>query len=75
MIQLQNVSKSFKGQLAAENLNLQVNPVMFFQTSLNSISKVYYAVYLQFRDGIQALIDKRTAVLVKEFWDDIKVDK
>ncbi len=51
------------------------NPVMFFQNSLNSISKTHYTDYQQFRDGIQTLIDKRTAVLIQELWNDTKVDK
>jgi ABC-2 type transport system permease protein len=51
------------------------NPVTFFQNKFNDISLTHYDDYQQFRDDIQALIDKRTAVLVKELWNDTKVDK
>lgn len=51
------------------------NPLTFFQNKLNQISKTDYADYQQYRNDIQAMIDKRTAVLVKELWNDTKVDK
>lgn len=51
------------------------NPVTFFQNRFNRITQTHYADYQQFRDDIQALIDKRTAILVKELWNDAKVDK
>ncbi len=51
------------------------NPLTFFQNKLNSISRTHYQDYQTYRDEIQALIDKRTSVLVKELWSDTKVDK
>lgn len=51
------------------------NPVTFFQNKLNSIAQTHYNDYQAYRDEIQALIDKRTKVLVKELWNDTKVDK
>ena len=51
------------------------NPLTFFQNKLNQISETHYEDYQQYRKEIQALIDKRTAILVKELWNDTKVDK
>lgn len=51
------------------------NPVTFFQNQLNSIAQTHYNDYQAYRDEIQAMIDKRTAVLVQELWNDTKVDK
>lgn len=51
------------------------NPVTFFQNRLNGIAQTHYNDYQQFRDGIQNFIDKQTALLVKELWNDVKVDK
>ena len=51
------------------------NPLTFFQNKLNQISETHYEDYQQYRNEIQALIDKRTAILVKEIWNDTKVDK
>jgi len=51
------------------------NPVSFFQNKLNQISQTHYNDYQAYRTEIQALIDKRAAVLVKELWNDAKVDK
>jgi len=51
------------------------NPVTFFQNKINSIAQTHYADYQRYRSDIQALIDKRTALLVKELWNDAKVDK
>jgi ABC-2 type transport system permease protein len=51
------------------------NPMSFFQNKLNRITQTHYTDYQQYRNDIQALIDKRTAVLVKELWNDAKVDK
>jgi len=51
------------------------NPVTFFQNKLNSITQTHYDDYQSFRDEIQTLIDKRTALLVHELWYDVKVDK
>jgi ABC-2 type transport system permease protein len=51
------------------------NPLTFFQNKLNLISETHYEDYQQYRNQIQAMIDKRTAVLVKELWNDVKVDK
>jgi len=51
------------------------NPVTFFQNKFNSITQTHYDDYQSFRDEIQALIDKRTALLVHELWYDVKVDK
>jgi len=51
------------------------NPITFFQNKLNGIAQTHYNNYQAYRNEIQALIDKRTAALVKELWDDVKVDK
>lgn len=51
------------------------NPVSFFQNQFNSISQTHYSDYQKYRSDIQAMIDKRTGVLVKELWNDTKVDK
>jgi len=51
------------------------NPITFFQNKLNSIAQTHYNDYQAYRNEIQALIDKRTAVLVKELWNEVKVDK
>ncbi|HHP7242646.1 MAG TPA: hypothetical protein ACFCUD_13300 [Cyclobacteriaceae bacterium] len=52
-----------------------INPVTFFQNKLNQISETHYNDYQQYRNDIQAMIDKRTVVLVKDLWNDVKVDK
>ena len=52
-----------------------INPVSMFQNQFISIARTHYDDYQNFRDEIQALIDKRTALLVKELWNDTKVDK
>jgi ABC-2 type transport system permease protein len=51
------------------------NPVTFFQNQLNSVAQTHYNDYQAYRNNIQALIDKRAAILVKELWNDTKVDK
>jgi ABC-2 type transport system permease protein len=51
------------------------NPVSFFQNKFNSITQTHYEDYQSYRNEIQALIDKRTALLVRELWNDAKVDK
>jgi len=51
------------------------NPVTFFQNKFNSITQTHYVDYQSYRNEIQALIDKRTALLVRELWNDAKVDK
>ncbi len=51
------------------------NPVSFFQNQFNGIAQTHFDDYQQYRNDIQALIDKRTAVMVKELWNDVKVDK
>lgn len=51
------------------------NPVSFFQNKLNRISQTHFDDYQNYRNEIQTLIDKRTAVLVRELWNDAKVDK
>lgn len=51
------------------------NPVSFFQNQFNEIAQTHFDDYQEYRNDIQALIDKRTALLVKELWNDVKVDK
>lgn len=51
------------------------NPLAFFQNKLNTIGETHYSDYQQYRNDIQALIDKRTAVLVEDLWNDVKVDQ
>jgi ABC-2 type transport system permease protein len=72
---IQPVEQESKGKNRFIKSTYWFNPITFFQNSMNSISKTHYADYQKFRDGIQALIDKRTAVLVQELWNDVKVDK
>ncbi|MDN3205354.1 DUF3526 domain-containing protein [Algoriphagus sediminis] len=50
------------------------NPVTFFQNKFNSIAQTNYNDYQVYRDEIQALIDKRTGVLIEDIWADVKVD-
>jgi ABC-2 type transport system permease protein len=51
------------------------NPVTFFQNRFNRIAQTHYTDYQNYRNDIQGLIDKRAAVLVRELWNDVKVDK
>jgi len=51
------------------------NPATFFQNQINGIAQTHYGDYQAHRNEIQALIDKRAALLVKEVWNDVKVDK
>jgi len=51
------------------------NPLTFSQNKLNQISETHYEDYQEYRKQIQGLIDKRTAILVKELWNDTKIDK
>ena len=51
------------------------NPMSFFQNKLNEISQTHYNNYQDYRNEIQQLIDKRIAVLIKDLWNDVEVDK
>lgn len=52
-----------------------MNPVAFFQNSLNSITKTHYNDYHDFRTGIQVKIDRQINDLVLDTWNEVKVDK
>lgn len=51
------------------------NPLSFFQNRFNSITQTHYKDYRAYRDEIQTMIDDKTALLVRELWNDTKVDK
>lgn len=51
------------------------NPVTFFQNKLNSISQNHYNDYQKYRTEIQGLVDKQIELLIREMWNDVKVDK
>ena len=50
------------------------NPLTFFQNRFNAISETHYNDYQNYRDEIQALIDKQIRVLVLDNWNEVKVD-
>ncbi|MEM7512490.1 MAG: hypothetical protein AAF388_16265 [Bacteroidota bacterium] len=51
------------------------NPLTYFQNRFNLISETHYDDYQEYRDEIQALIDKQIRTLVLDNWNAVKVDK
>lgn len=51
------------------------NPISFFQNKFNHISKTHYSDYQEYREKIQKSIDKRIDFLIRDIWNDIKVDE
>ncbi|MGH1366924.1 MAG: hypothetical protein ACRBF0_25420 [Calditrichia bacterium] len=51
------------------------NPIAFFQNRLNALSATHYLDYQGYRHEIQMLIDRQIAVMVKDIWKDVQVDK
>ncbi|MEO1655439.1 MAG: hypothetical protein AAFU64_17990, partial [Bacteroidota bacterium] len=51
------------------------NPVSFFQNRFNLVTQTHYDDYQAYRNEIQALVDQQIQVLVKDMWQDKKVDE
>ena len=57
-----------------KNLSL-INPVIFFQNKINSITQTDYYTYKQFRIRIQEKIDKQINRILLDTWNNVKVNK
>ena len=51
------------------------NPVSYFQNKFNHLSESHYTNYLNYRNDIQQLIDKRIEIMVVDIWNEVQVDK
>jgi len=51
------------------------NPIAFFQNQLNALSSTHYLDYQGYRNEIQMLIDKQIAIMVKDVWKGVQVNK
>ena len=51
------------------------NPVTYAQNQLNKTAQTHYQNYHDFRDEIQASIDKQIQIMVPDIYNVIKVDK
>ena len=51
------------------------NPITFFQNRFNRISQTHYDDYQNYRNQIQALIEKQIRVMVLDTWEEVEVDK
>ena len=56
------------------NYNI-INPIVFFQNRINSLSETHYDNYKAYRNDIQTLIDKQIDVLIEDIWSGRKVDE
>ena len=52
-----------------------INPIVFFQNRINSLSETHYDNYKAYRNDIQTLIDKQIDVLIEDIWSGRKVDE
>lgn len=51
------------------------NPVIFFQNTLNSLTKTHYNNYQNYRDEIQSMVDKQLQIMVMDTWNGVVVDQ
>lgn len=51
------------------------NPVVYFQNQFNKKTRTHYHDYQDYRDNIQASIDRQIQSLVPDTYNDVKVDK
>lgn len=52
-----------------------INPISWFQNSINSLSETDYYAYKQHREKIQELLDAKVYLLLMDGWNKIVVDK
>ena len=52
-----------------------LNPITAFQNQFNALTHTDYYAYLRYRDYIQAIIDKKIELILKDSWNKITVDK
>jgi ABC-2 type transport system permease protein len=52
-----------------------LNPVLFFQNKLNSLTGTHFLNYKAYRDTVQQAIDARIALLLSDTWSETEVDQ
>jgi len=53
----------------------QINPIMFFQNTINSLTKTDYYAYKKYRKTIQSKIDKQINFILLDTWNKININK
>ncbi|MDV3910586.1 hypothetical protein CMT84_19365 [Elizabethkingia anophelis] len=51
------------------------NPVSWFQNRINALCQTDYYAYRQYRINIQAMIDKKVEILLRDSWNKVNMDK
>ena len=52
-----------------------INPVTAFQNHINALARTDYYAYLQFRNYIQLIIDKKIRLILENTWNKVLVSK
>lgn len=78
-VQVKAVAQEIEASSAAKNSFIRnsyfINPVSFFQNSVNSICQTDYYAYSAFKSDIQKNIDKKTRLLLRDTWNKETIDK
>lgn len=78
-VQVKKVAQEIEARNEEKNsfirLGYFINPVSFFQNSINSVCETDYYAYLDYKTNIQQIIDKKTKLLLNDTWNNETISK